>query len=156
VEVEIAKHAVDNEAGSGRAVRRKSVFVVESDFKSAVLFGRVFREMGLLDDLVIAVDCENALRRLHEDPAMPGLILLDLKMPRMSALGFLRLLKEDAAFRMIPVVVLADSNQAEDVTACYDLGAAGYLVKSDDFADLLDKMRAICAYWTLSRLPGAR
>lgn len=156
--MELAKHAVDDkEARSGRAAHRKPVLVVESDFRSAVMFGRVFREIGLLDDLVIAVDCENALRRLHQasGPA-PGLILLDLKMPRMSALGFLKLLKEDAAFRMIPVVVLADSNRTEDVTTCYGLGAAGYLVKSDDYRELLDKMKAVCAYWTLSRVPGAR
>jgi len=154
--VEIAKRAVDNEARSGRADQRPPVLVVESDFQSAVMFGRVFREIGLLDDLVISVDCENALRWLHQARgAMPGLILLDLKMPRMSALGFLRLLKEDPTFCMIPVVVLADSNRAQDVTACYGLGAAGYLVKSGDYRDLLDKMKAVCAYWTLSRVPGA-
>ena len=154
--MELAKCAVDNEVRSGRAAHRKPVLVVESDFQSAVLFGRVFREMGLLDDLVISVDCEDALRQLHQPAgAMPGLILLDLKMPRMSSLGFLKLLKEDAAFRTIPVVVLADSNRAEDVTACYALGVAGYLVKSDDYGDLLDKMRAVCAYWALSSLPSA-
>ena len=153
--METAKCTVDREMGSGRSLRRKPVLVVESDFKSAVMFGRVFRDMGMLEDLVIAVDCENALRRLHEaNGALPGLILLDTKMPRMSAMGFLRLLKEDAAFRMVPVVMLADSNDAEAVTACYDHGAAGYLLQSGDYPDVLDKMRAICAYWSLSRLPG--
>ncbi len=153
--MEIAKRVMDKEIGCNRVAGRKPVLVVESDFRSAVMFGRVFREMGLLDDLVISVDCENALRRLHEaDGALPGLILLDLKMPRMSALSFLKLLKEDAVFRMIPVVVLADSSEADDVAACYEQGAAGYLVKSDDYLDLVDKIKAMCAYWTLSRLPG--
>lgn len=119
------------------------------------MFGRVFRDMGMLEDLVIAVDCENALRRLHEaNGALPGLILLDTKMPRMSAMGFLKLLKEDPAFRMVPVVMLAETNDAEEVAACYDHGAAGYLVKSVDYRDVLDKMKAICDYWSLSCLPS--
>lgn len=135
---------------------RPAVLFVESDFRTAVTISRVFRELDLLDDLIIAVDCENALVRLNQGRATrPAMILLDLTMPRMSALSFLRLIKQDAELRPIPVVVLGESNRADDVSMCYGLGAAGYLVKSGDYSDLLAKIRAVCEYWALSRVPVA-
>ena len=134
----------------------KPVLLVDSDFKSTVMITRIFRELQLLDDLAISVDCENALMRLNETGTVkPTMILLDLQMPRMSALSFLKLLKEDAKLLTIPVVVLAESDCPDDVSACYSLGAAGYLVKSSDYGELRAKLKSVCAYWTLSRLPGS-
>ena len=136
------------------AHRSKPILLVDSSFKSTVTISRIFRELELLDDLVIAVDCENALMRLNQvDPIRPMMILLDLTMPRMSALGFLRLLKEDTRFQTIPVVVLAESSDPDDVATCYNLGAAGYLVKPSDYDELHTKLKSVCDYWTLSRLP---
>lgn len=130
------------------------IMLVESVFQSAVLISRVFRELNLLDHLVISMDCESALARLrHNGAGKPRLILLDLDMPRMSAAGFLKVVKQDRELQMVPVVVLADSHDVEKVSTFYGLGAAGYMVKSGDYTDILEKMRALCAYWTLSRFP---
>lgn len=138
----------------GDTLRRKPVLLVESDFQHTVTISRIFRELNLLDDLAISVDCENALMRLNQvGGERPGLVLLDLKMPRMSALSFLKLVREDANLQAIPVVILADSNQADEVSACYSLGAAGYLVKSGDYSELRAKLKGVCTYWTLSRVP---
>lgn len=154
--MDAAECAINKEALGDSPRCRTSVLLVESDFKSAVLISRIFRELGLLDDLVISVDCENALMRLNQaGSTRPMMVLLDLAMPRMSALSFLKLLKEDAKFQTIPVVVLADSNRPEDVSACYSLGAAGYLIKSHDYGELQNKLQSVCTYWTLSCLPGA-
>ena len=154
--METVERTVQPEAMNGRSGCHKPVLLVESDFQSSVTISRVFRELGLLDDLVIAVDCENALVRLKQArETRPAMIMLDLTMPRMSALSFLKLIKDDADLRLIPVVMLADSSQSEDVSACYGLGAAGYLVKSDDYGGLLGKIQAVCDYWSLSRLPVA-
>jgi DNA-binding NarL/FixJ family response regulator len=153
--VEVVERLAHTQLTDGTLTGRKPVLLIESDFKAAVTISRVFREMNLLDDLIIAVDCENALVRLNQDDgAKPAMILLDLSMPRMSAMSFLGLIKEAPELRMIPVVVLAESNQAEDVAACYSLGAAGYLVKSADYGEFLEKIRAVCGYWALSRLPA--
>jgi len=140
----------------GEALRRKPVLLVESNFQHTVTISRIFRELELLDDLVISVDCENALMRLNQAGGeRPGLILLDLRMPRMTALSFVKLLKEDSNFQMIPVVVLAESSPSEQVSACYGLGVAGYLVKSGDYGELRTKLKSVCDYWMLSRLPKA-
>ena len=154
--VEVVERTAHIERAHPSLTSRQPVLLVESDFRSAVTISRVFRELQLLDDLIIAADCENALVRLKQDQgARPAMILLDLDMPRMSALSFLKLIKEDVGLRLIPVVALAESNQAEDVAACYELGAAGYLVKTGDYSELLAKIRAVCGYWALSCLPAA-
>lgn len=139
----------------GDAVHRsKPILLVDSNFKSTVTISRIFRELAMLDDLVIAVDCENALMRLNQAERMqPRVVLLDLRMPRMSSMSFLKLLKEDTRFQTIPVIVLAESNDPNDVATCYHLGAAGYLVKPSDYDQLHAKLKSVCDYWTLSRLP---
>ena len=148
------ENGIDNEVKGETLSRHRPVLLVDSDFKSTVTISRIFRELGLLDDLVISVDCENALMRLRANGSVrPTMILLDLKMPRMSALSFLKLLKEDTNLQTIPVVMVAESDRAEDVSACYGLGAAGYLVKSNDYSELRTKLKSVCAYWALSCLP---
>ena len=66
-----------------------------------------------------------------------------------------KLLKEDADLQTIPVVILAESNGYEDVSSCYSLGVAGYLVKSGNYGELRAKLKSVCNYWTLCRLPKA-
>ncbi|MBN1362472.1 MAG: response regulator [Sedimentisphaerales bacterium] len=150
-----AVHATGKSTVNGGVDDARPILLIESDFQYAVAISRAFRELQLLDRLVICVDCENALARLrHANGGRPHLILLDLEMPRMSALGFLKAVKRDEALQMIPVVALADTDDAECVSRCYGLGAAGYMVKHDTYADLLDKVTAVCGYWDLSRLPS--
>lgn len=154
----VVETVTDNMLGklksAGGAAAPKPVLLVESVFRSAVLMSRVFRELDLLDQLAISMDCENALVRLRQSGAgRPRLILLDSDMPRMSAASFLEVVKEDRELRIVPVVVLADSHDAGEVGRYYGLGAAGYMVKAGDYTDVLEKMRALCAYWMLSRSP---
>lgn len=132
-----------------------SILLVEDDFRTTVTVARVFRELGLLDSLVISMDCGHALARLH-DPRVyrPNLILLDLDMSAGSAADMLKTLKADPVSSLIPVVVLAQTNSAEEVSDCYALGAAGYMLKSDDPDVLLEKIKAVCSYWAISRLPA--
>jgi len=140
--------------GPGQGTEPKPILLVESVFQSAVLMSRIFRELNLLDQLAISMDCEGALVRLRQAKiARPRLILLDVRMPRMSARSFLEVIKSDSSLRMIPVVVLGDSDRAEDVARYYELGAASYMVQDGEYADVFDKMRALCNYWMLSRSP---
>lgn len=145
-------------ASIGRgAFSARPILLIESDFQYSVAISRVFRDLNLLDTLVISVDCENALTRLRQGNGPdPCLILLDLEMPRMSAFDFLKAVKSDERLRMVPVVVLAAASNAQEVTRCYGLGAAGYMVRPTAYAELHDKMAAICSYWSLSCLPGSQ
>ncbi len=133
----------------------KPILLVESVFQSAVLISRVFRELNLLDQLAISMDCESALVRLRQSgSSKPRLILLNRNMPRMSAQSFLKVIKEDEELCVVPVVVLADSYHAEDVATYYGLGTAGYMIQTNEYMDVLEKMKALCTYWTLSRSPA--
>lgn len=75
-------------------------------------------------------------------------------MPRMSALSFLKAIKNDERLQAIPVIALAGTDSVEEVAKYYSLGAAGYMVRPKDYVDLHEKMTAICSYWSLSRLPS--
>lgn len=140
--------------GLGQGTEPKPILLVESVFQSAVLMSRIFRGLNLLDQLAISMDCETALVRLRQaDIPKPRLILLDSRMPRMSAASFLEVVKSDPKLQIIPIVVLSDANGAEGVSRYYELGAAGYMVHDGEYTDVFDKMRALCNYWILSRSP---
>ena len=80
-------------------------------------------------------------------------ILLDLNMPRMNGIEFLRIVKADPALRRIPVVVLTTSREEEDKLNSFDLSVAGYMLKPVDYQKFVEVVKTIDLYWTLSELP---
>ena len=90
------------------------------------------------------------------DSPRPGLILLDLKMPRLGGLQALKEIKETALLCRIPVVVLTTSSAEEDIAGAYDLGANSYIVKPSSFSALVDMMQTLEKYWLdVVTLPSA-
>ncbi len=83
----------------------------------------------------------------------PCIILLDLNMPRMNGIEFLRVAKQDETLKRIPVVVLTTSGEEQDKVDSFDLGVAGYMIKPVDYQQFVEVMRTIDLYWTLSELP---
>jgi two-component system, response regulator len=83
----------------------------------------------------------------------PRLILLDLKMPKVSGIEVLRELKSDPATQKIPVVILTSSKEEPDVEACYSLGANSYIVKPVGFENFAAAVSDIGMYWTLLNQP---
>jgi len=77
----------------------------------------------------------------------PGLILLDLNMPRKDGREALREIKADPDLRRIPVVILTTSKAEEDIVRSYDLGASGYITKPVSFEGLVSIMKALTRYW---------
>ncbi|CAM2010775.1 Response regulator [Acanthopleuribacter pedis] len=77
----------------------------------------------------------------------PGLILLDLNMPRMDGRTALTKIKEDSELRLIPVVILTTSKQEQDVFQTYGLGANSFITKPVEFDDLVKTMRVLGEYW---------
>lgn len=132
----------------------KPVLLVEDDSVDVMTVQRAFKELNMSNQLVSAGDGEQALDYLRDrGMARPCVILLDLNMPKMSGMEFLRIVKADDIFKTIPVIVFTTSNTAQDVAKCFELGAAGYMVKSVDYDKFIDTIRTIDLYWTLSKLP---
>ena len=84
---------------------------------------------------------------------VPCIILLDLNMPKMSGIEFLRIIRQDEKFRRIPVVVLTTSNDERDRVESFNLCIAGYMLKPVDYQQFVDVVRTIDLYWTLSEFP---
>ena len=99
--------------------------------------------------------CTGAYAQRRPDPR-PKLILLDLKLPKVSGLQVLERLKSDPRTRTIPVVVLTSSREEPDIQASYNLGVNSYIVKPVDFEQLIGAARQLGLYWLLLNEPPTR
>ena len=130
------------------------LLLVEDDEIDVLTFKRSLKEIHLANHLYVASDGEEALSILREPAyARPCLILLDLNMPRMTGLEFLRMVKQDEHLKRIPVIILTTSNDERDKIESFKLGVAGYMVKPVDYHQFVEVIRIIDLYWTLSELP---
>ena len=128
----------------------KSILLVEDDDLDARTVKRAFMELRVTNPLARAANGEEALAWLQGASELPGLILLDLDMPIMGGIEFLRLAKSGERLRRIPVVILTTSKLEFDRVATFDLSAAGYMVKPVDYTGFVETIRTIDLYWTVS------
>jgi CheY-like chemotaxis protein len=131
-----------------------SILLVEDDAVDVMSVKRALRQLNTNHVLNIAGNGEEALSWLRvPGQPLPGIILLDLNMPRMNGIDFLKNLKADDRFRRIPVVVLTTSKEESDRLQSFNLGAAGYMVKPVEYAGFVEVVRTIQGYWNLSEMP---
>lgn len=132
------------------------IMLVEDNPLDLDLTIRAFKSQKLDNPLLTARDGEEALGYIEKWEAgepSPVVILLDLKMPKVSGLEVLEVLKNHPRFKTIPVVVLTTSSETSDVHAAYELGANSYIVKPVDFEKFLDVAKQVDLYWrVLNRL----
>ena len=133
----------------------KTVLLVEDDAIDAMTVQRAFKDLKLTNPLAHVTNGEEALDYLR-DPSreLPCVILLDLNMPRMNGVEFLREAKADPDLKRVPVVVLTTSTEDSDVVDSYKLCVAGYIVKPVDYKKFVEAIRTIDLYWTISELPS--
>ena len=128
--------------------------LVEDDIVDVMTVKRALTEINVTNPLIVASDGEEALTYLmDEGNKRPGIILLDLNMPRMNGVEFLAAAKKNGVLKSIPVVVLTTSREDQDKVDSFDLGVAGYMVKPVSYAQFVEVMKTINLYWTLSELP---
>jgi CheY-like chemotaxis protein len=130
------------------------ILLVEDDDIDAMTVRRTLKELGALNPLDRATDGESALHWLRDDGApRPGLILLDLNMPRMNGIEFVSEIKKDPLLCRIPVVVLTTSAEEGDRVAAFSNSVAGYMVKPVDYPQFVKIMALIRDYWMTSATP---
>jgi CheY-like chemotaxis protein len=133
------------------------ILLVEDNPVDVDLTLRAFASRKLSNTVHVARDGEEALAwlpRWEAGEPVPAVILLDLKMPRVSGLEVLRALKSHPQFRAIPVVVLTSSSEDADVRTAYELGANSYIVKPVNFDKFMDVAAQIELYWcVLNKVP---
>lgn len=147
----------------GKAGDAVLILMAEDDPEDAMLAADALHEAKLLNPFVVVEDGRALMDYLHctgafapPHPAVrPGIILLDLNMPRMNGKEALAEIRSDPGLRDIPVVVLTTSRADEDVLRSYTLGANSFIVKPVSFEGLVDVMRGIESYWfEMVRLPA--
>ncbi|MFP3897613.1 MAG: response regulator [Anaerolineales bacterium] len=130
------------------------ILLVEDDRVDVMTVQRALRDIKITNPVRVAGNGEEALTILRDDEERrPCLILLDLRMPRMGGIEFLRVVKKDESLKRIPVVVLTTSREERDRVESFELGVAGYMVKPVHYEGFMEIIRTIDLYWTLSHLP---
>lgn len=130
------------------------ILLVEDDYVDVLTIQKALKQLAIPNPLVIQSNGEEALAWLQQHPeALPGLILLDLNMPRMNGLEFLAAVKADPRLCLIPVVVLTTSADEQDRLESFRHSVAGYMLKSLSYPDFLETIAEIRAYWTRSQHP---
>lgn len=133
----------------------KPILLIEDDDVDVMTVKRALKDLKVSNQLVPMGDGEEAIKYLKtESAAKPCIVLLDLNMPKMDGAEFLKIVKADKALKKIPVVILTTSNSDRDVIESFELGAAGYMVKSVDYEKFVETIKAIDMYWNLSKLPS--
>jgi CheY-like chemotaxis protein len=135
--------------GRGQRVR---ILMADDDEDDRLLTRDALRESRLANELYFVRDGEELLEFLYQrgqfaSAPRPGLILLDLNMPRKDGREALREIKADPNLRCIPVVVLTTSKEEADIYRSYDLGANSFVTKPVTFDGLIDVMRGLGTYW---------
>lgn len=132
-----------------------TILVAEDDADDRILLKEAFDENRLSNDLRFVENGEELIAYLRREDVFatpgvapyPGLILLDLNMPRMDGREALRVIKADPSLQRIPIVVLTTSKAEEDVVRTYDLGVSSFITKPVTFEGLLKVVRVLNQYW---------
>ncbi len=133
----------------------KPILLTEDDKIDAMTVQRALKDLNVTNRLIHAINGEEALEYLRsESNKKPCVILLDLKMPKMDGIEFLKIAKADDELKQIPVVVLTTSKEEQDKIGSFKLSVAGYIVKPADYKKFVEAIRTINLYWTLSELPN--
>jgi CheY-like chemotaxis protein len=132
-----------------------NILLVEDDEVDVMNVERAFRTNNIANPLFVAENGEQALEMLRggKIPRDRRLVLLDLNMPRMNGIEFLRELRADPELGLTTVVVLTTSNDERDRVNAYNLNVAGYILKPVTFQNFCDVMTTLNKYWSLVELP---
>jgi len=137
------------------------VLLVEDEEHDIVAAKRAWKQNNIANPLHVLRSGAECLDYLHQrgkysDPAtapMPGILLLDIKMPRMDGFEVLEEIRRDESLSRLPMVVLTGSDAGTDRDRSYDLGANAYIQKPLEFKDFSEAIRIINEFWTLAELP---
>ncbi|MFW6058796.1 MAG: response regulator [Phycisphaeraceae bacterium] len=138
-----------------KTARQVTILMADDDAEDRLLTQQALRRHHLADDVRFVTDGQELMEYLHREGAYaapadaprPGLILLDLNMPRKDGRAALREIKGDARLRHIPVLVMTSSSREGDVLRSYQLGVSSFITKPASFDALVDAMQVIGRYW---------
>ena len=133
----------------------KKILLVEDSTDDVLLTLRALQQANILNEVIIARDGQEATEYLtgegqyegRDTSDKPVVVLLDLKMPRMGGLEFLRRIRSINSLKLLPVVILTSSKEDQDICESYNLGANSYIQKPVDFDQFVQAIRTLGLYW---------
>lgn len=139
--------------------KEKTILLVEDNPSDVALTKRALKKAGVVNRIVVVEDGQAALDYLLPADAardardLPALILLDLKLPKVTGLEVLQRIRADQRTRRLPVVILTTSNEPKEIGAGYDLGVNSYILKPIDFARFAAVVEHLGLYWLIVNEP---
>jgi CheY-like chemotaxis protein len=138
----------------------QNILLAEDSDNDVQLTLAALRGNNVANHVIVVRDGAEALDYLYRREAFadrpagnPGLILLDLKMPKVDGIEVLRHVKTDPALKSIPVVMLTSSREEQDLIRTYALGVNAYVVKPVAFTDFMDAVKALGQFWAVINQP---
>jgi two-component system response regulator len=140
---------------------KRVILLVEDEPDDEELTLLALREHNILNEVVVARDGVEALDYLfatgpyagRDTSVLPQVVLLDLKLPKLSGLQVLERVRADPRAKLLPVVILTSSSEEEDIIASYKLGANSYVRKPVEFDQFAEAVRQLGLYWLLLNEP---
>jgi CheY-like chemotaxis protein len=139
----------------------KSILLIEDNPDDESLILRSLKRHNIVNQITVAHDGAEALDYLlnagshsgQESPAMPTVIMLDLKLPKIDGLEVLRRIRADERTKLLPVVILTSSSEEQDLIQSYKLGANSYVRKPVDFEQFSEAVRELGLFWLVLNEP---
>jgi CheY-like chemotaxis protein len=143
--------------GSGAGLDSKLILLIEDNIDDERLTLRALRRNNIMNEVVVACDGQEAIDYLfgsgsfagRDMSVMPAVVVLDLKLPRLSGLEVLKRIRTDDRTKRLPVVVLTSSEDASQVEESYALGANSFIQKPTDPAEFSEMVLQVAMYWLL-------
>ena len=133
-------------------IKKLKILLIEDDMIEIMKLNRTISTLKLDHTIIEANNGEVALQKLEQKDNLPDIILLDLNMPKINGIEFLKILKKDDVLKYIPTIILTTSNNQKDLLECYKTGVAGYVIKPLKYEDYVTKIERLLAYWSINEL----
>lgn len=136
-------------------MERIDILLVEDNPDHAELTRRALEDGNIGNRVCWVKDGQEALdylfrKKQYSDVSRPGLVLLDINLPKVSGLEVLQQIKKDDTLRVIPVIMLTTSDRDEEALKCYSWGANSFITKPVKFSDFFEKVKSLKLYWMLT------
>lgn len=134
-----------------------TILLVEDDEVDVMNVKRAFKKNNISNPLIVAsngIEALEVLRSVSPDNTRPKIVLLDLNMPRMGGIEFLKEIRQDPELSSLSVFVMTTSNEDSDKIEAFNLNVAGYILKPLSMDRFISAVSTLNSYWTLCEFPG--